>query len=75
MTLKLIDKYSKAEWRAIYLEKWQAARTFAQQKGEMAALVCFVLGALLILFYKLALVIVSVALLVALIIQVTAREI
>ena len=74
MTLKLIDKYSKAEWRAVYSEKWQAARSFAQQKGELAALVCFVLGAVLILFYKFAIILLSVFLLIGLIIQVTARE-
>ena len=47
--------YSKTsdEWRAYFQGKVQALRAFVQANGEKAALAGFVLGIVIVLFYKL----------------------
>jgi hypothetical protein len=61
------------EWRAYFQGKVQALRAFVQANGEKAALAGFVLGIVIVLFYKLFILIVTLATL-AYLIVITASD-
>jgi hypothetical protein len=55
--------YSRSgdEWKAFFLAKLSALRTFVRENGEKAAGVGFFLGILLVLFFKIAVTVAIVA--------------
>jgi hypothetical protein len=57
-----IRRRTKAQWQGYFKDQLEAARSYLRENGEKAALLGFILGILIITFYKLALFISCVAL-------------
>jgi hypothetical protein len=60
---RLIRSKTKDEWQAFFLAKVVCVRTYIQEHGEKAAIAGFIAGILLILFYKLFVLILTLAVL------------
>jgi hypothetical protein len=50
-----IRRKTKAEWQEYFKGQLEASRSYVRENGEKAALLGFILGTLIITFYKLAL--------------------
>lgn len=48
---------SREEWQSFFRGKLEALRTYVQTHGEKAALIGFLLGIFIVIFYKLVLVV------------------
>jgi hypothetical protein len=58
---RLIRSKKKDEWQAFFWAQLTSVRTYIHDHGEKAALVGFITGILLILFYKLFILILTLA--------------
>lgn len=54
--IKSIRARSTEEWKSFFVGKLEELRTYVQTHGEKAAVLGFVLGIFLVIFYKLVLV-------------------
>lgn len=57
----IIRSKTQDEWKDFFWAKAQALRAFVQNNGEKAAAAGFVLGILIVLFYKLFIILVTLA--------------
>lgn len=56
--LNSIRAKSRAEWQQYFSDKISSLRDYVRENGERAAVLGFFLGVLLVIFYKLALIVV-----------------
>lgn len=52
MIRRFISQRTKSEWDLFFKEKVATLRIFVQENGEISALLGFLVGALMVLFYK-----------------------
>lgn len=48
-----IRSRSREEWQQLFVDRWSDGRIWVKDNGEKAALVAFMLGIVLVVFYKL----------------------
>jgi hypothetical protein len=61
--IEKIRSRSREQWQAHYRERWTDLRIWIQEHGEQAAIVALVLGILFVLFFRLFIAIIMLALL------------
>jgi hypothetical protein len=50
-----IRRRTKAEWQSYFKDRLEEGRSYVRENGEKASLLGFILGVLIVTFYKLAL--------------------
>lgn len=72
--IKVIRSRNQAEWSAYFQDRWNTFREYLRAHGEQGALLGFLIGVFIVLFFKLALFIVIAASLAYLAIQMAASK-
>jgi hypothetical protein len=72
--MKVIRSRNQDEWSAYFQERWNKFREYLRAHGERGALLGFLIGVFIVLFFKLALFIVILASLAYLAIQMAASK-